>query len=230
MHGARRVQPRHIAKKQHGRTIRMHRELRAALAALRVGDRPSPSAPVVLARHGDRISANALAKYLGRPYRKAGLWAASSIAGAAVSSASSPATPTTTGARCAICDRSALRGSTHIDRLIGHITTRAPFGLCGARAGRPGIGAAGRAGDDLLREQLHSPRGFRHLAGPGQGPCANGTTEVDFTTRMNQQAEPPPGGGLDPNIEAGLVVGGAAVIATCVFWWWCQHGDRPASP
>ncbi len=62
-----------------------------------------------------------------------------------------------------------------------------------------------------------------------QAPCANGTTEVDFTTRMNQQAEPPPGGGLDPNVEAGLVVGGAAVIATRVFWW-CQHGDRPASP
>jgi len=34
-----------------------------------------------------------------------------------------------------------------------------------------------------------------------KAPCADGATEIDFTTRMNQQAGPPPGG-LDAAVAA----------------------------
>jgi hypothetical protein len=60
-------------------------------------------------------------------------------------------------------------------------------------------------------------------------PCAEGTTQIDFTTRMNQQA--PPGqqvDDIDPLVIGGLIVGGGVALS-CLAWW-CQSDNNPASP
>jgi len=58
-------------------------------------------------------------------------------------------------------------------------------------------------------------------------PCASGTSEIDFATRMNQQA--PPADQQDNQLlVGGIVLGGAAVALTCIFSW-CQN-NKPASP
>ncbi len=59
-------------------------------------------------------------------------------------------------------------------------------------------------------------------------PCTDGTTEIDFTSRMNQQAPPPPGDDVDPLVVGAVVVGGG-VLLSCVVSW-CQSDSRPASP
>jgi hypothetical protein len=62
-----------------------------------------------------------------------------------------------------------------------------------------------------------------------KAPCADGTTEIDFTTRMGQQAPPPPqGDDFDPLIVGGAVVGGGLLLGRAVSW--CQSNNRPASP
>ena len=62
-----------------------------------------------------------------------------------------------------------------------------------------------------------------------KAPCTDGTTEIDFTTRMNQQAPPPPAGDdVDPLLVGAAVVGGGVLLACVVSW--CQGDSRPASP
>lgn len=56
-------------------------------------------------------------------------------------------------------------------------------------------------------------------------PCAPGTTEIDFTGRMNQQGPPTGQGGPDPLVTGAIVLGGAALVISCVAAL-CQ----PASP
>jgi hypothetical protein len=58
-------------------------------------------------------------------------------------------------------------------------------------------------------------------------PCAAGTTEIDFSTKMSGGALDPPPPLPAPRYDA-LVVGGA-IVATCVFVW-CRNNDKPASP
>jgi hypothetical protein len=65
-----------------------------------------------------------------------------------------------------------------------------------------------------------------------KAPCPTGTTEINFTQRMNQQGPPgppPPGDDIDPLLVGGLAVGGGLVIA-CVVSWCRSDGGRPASP
>jgi hypothetical protein len=57
-------------------------------------------------------------------------------------------------------------------------------------------------------------------------PCAPGTTEIDFSTKMSGGAlDPPP----PPPPRHDLLVIGGGIVATCVFIW-CRHNDKPASP
>jgi hypothetical protein len=58
-------------------------------------------------------------------------------------------------------------------------------------------------------------------------PCAEGTTEIDFTGRMNQQGPPAPQPGDPDQFVAGAIVIGGAIAVSCAVWW-CR--DNPASP
>jgi hypothetical protein len=59
-------------------------------------------------------------------------------------------------------------------------------------------------------------------------PCADGATLIDFTGRMNQQAEPPPLPGIDPAVVVGgVIVAGAIGLAVVLSQ---NQNDRPASP
>lgn len=57
-------------------------------------------------------------------------------------------------------------------------------------------------------------------------PCAHGTTTIDFTGRMHQQASPP-SSGLDPLLVGGVIVAAGVALAILVGQ---SDGDRPASP
>lgn len=57
-------------------------------------------------------------------------------------------------------------------------------------------------------------------------PCAEGTSLIDFTGRMNQEA-PPPDGDTTMLIVGGLVVAGGVAAAIALSQ---DSGDNPASP
>src|SRR5262245_31529025 len=65
-------------------------------------------------------------------------------------------------------------------------------------------------------------------------PCDKGTTELDFTGRMNEgllnrePPPPPPRPALDPLIVGGVIVGGAVVA--CLVWCRGHDHHKPASP
>ena len=56
-------------------------------------------------------------------------------------------------------------------------------------------------------------------------PCANGATEIDFTTRMNQATDPTPPPGIPPLLVVGGAVGAVAIIVTLIL-----NKDKSASP
>jgi hypothetical protein len=74
---------------------------------------------------------------------------------------------------------------------------------------------------------VHVGSGYRTVQ--EAAPCAKGTTEIDFTGRMNQQGPPNQQDDANPFVTGALVVGGGALVLSCVFWW-CQSDNKPASP
>jgi hypothetical protein len=56
-------------------------------------------------------------------------------------------------------------------------------------------------------------------------PCASGATEIDFTTRMNQETEPTP-----PAVPPLLLFGGVAAATAAVIIIVTQNKDKSASP
>jgi integrase len=73
--------PKQIAKKGHGRTLPVHPALQHALRALQACHTSAAADPVVCARNGEALSANAVAQHLRRLYLQAGLQGCSSHSG-----------------------------------------------------------------------------------------------------------------------------------------------------
>jgi len=61
-------------------------------------------------------------------------------------------------------------------------------------------------------------------------PCPVGTTEIDFTARMNQETEPPPAPGIPPLVIGGVIVAVGVGLGVFVSQNNNNNSVKPASP